>query len=126
MFDCLDAIPTRWHAHVDECHGIGKSGELRRANLLEGFDSLVGRIHFEANAGRLGRLTEEECLVGIQIGCDHGRRENLAKVRVDALHIVNLQDTQVLRCTHNDLSAGFTGSSSVKAAPWPSPSLWAV
>jgi hypothetical protein len=100
VFDGLDPIPTRRHAHVDERHGVGKPSALRLANFFECLGSLVGRFHLKGNGDRTGRLAEQQCLIGIQLGGGRRRCENLAKVVVDTRQIIDQEDTQVPLCAH--------------------------
>src|ERR1051325_4630673 len=139
--DRFDPVPTRWHAHVHEGHrvrarlGEGLLDQFKRLLALHGGIQLKGccgvSIHggsIEQHRGSLGDLG----------GHTAPAAKYLSEIFVDRRIVVDDQNAVVgpeqgcVRRVHigcvASMAAGSsaTGSSRVKVAPLPGPSLWAA
>ena len=83
-FDGFQAVPARWHAHVDERHRVGHVVGQGRFDLVQRFEALEGRIEYETLERGRHRSAEKGLFrAGEAVVIGRWRAEDLDKVLMD-------------------------------------------
>src|SRR5438067_509115 len=126
----FQAIPSRWHPHIDEGHRVRLICCQGLFYLGKGFLALKRGFQFEGEARELWFRSPEESLRFLIDGRS-GRivcHQDLAEVLVDGRVVVNDENASIewQGVVHAASWLTAAGNSTVKVAPLPGPSLWTL
>src|SRR5437763_5847713 len=102
VFDGLEPVPPRRHAHVDEGDRVRTALRQRQAGALDSIATLKRGIHVEGRAPGLGRLLPEQPRFGGRYQRLVGGHQDLAVVLVNGRVVIDHEDAM-----HEGV--GFTG-----------------
>ena len=124
----FDPIPARRHAHIHKGQRKRAAGIHRLLGRGQSFLSLIGRGQFEFQPFPRPGIGAEQilrrlCQLGVLL---LAAAQNFSEIGVDGAVVINDENAAVGGNGgrgHEVCSWGETGSSRVKVAPWPGPSL---
>ena len=92
VFDGLEPVPPRWHAHVDEGDRVRTALRHSRAGAFDSIATLKRGIHVEGRAPGLGRLLPEQPRFGGRYQRLVGGHQDLAVVLVNGRVVIDHED----------------------------------